>query len=176
MSLFTMCGSCPANTVPADLAGCCGTLYQWPNSERTEAQIRNIIERLGIVEEVSTAFSATTPIWYGLWAVSPVPRPALPLLKTIISEMRAEDRRAMEASKKLDEEQLRDFALFVRAVELAEKHLLPLHVSLSPLGHTDFGFYTVFPHCPFCKAATHTPHWQRKYPAALYTCHVCGRE
>jgi len=34
---------------------------------------------------------------------------------------------------------------------VAEK--IPLHVSLTPPGHTDLGWYTIFPHCPRCKAA-----------------------
>jgi hypothetical protein len=171
-----MCGPCPANTTPSNLAGCCGTLSQWPDSVETESQIRSIIDRLGIEQDFQSRFPATIPIWYGLWAVSPVPASSLALLRTIISEMREEEAREIEATSKADQRQLRDFALFVKAVELAEMHRLPLHVSLAPLGHTDFGFYTVFPHCPFCKAATRTPHWQRKYPTALYQCHVCGRE
>ena len=174
--LFAMCAPCSANTTPSDLAGCCGTLSQWPDSVETEAQIRSIIELLGIEADFQSGFPATTPIWYGLWAVSPVPAASLPLLRTIISEMREEDAREMEENNPADQRQLRDFALFVKAAELAEKHQLPLHVSLTPPGHTDFGFYTRFPHCPFCKAATRTPHWQRKYPSALYACHVCGRE
>jgi len=175
-ALFTMCSSCPANTTPNELAGCCGSLFQRPDSAETEKQIRAIIERLGIEDDVQSAFPPTTPIWYGLWAIDPVPRRSLPLLRTIVSEMRAEDARDMEAENKVDHAQLRDFALFVRAAGIAAQRSLPLHVSLAPLGHADFGFYTVFPHCPFCKAATHTAHWQRKYPSALYPCHVCGRE
>ena len=55
------------------------------------------------------------------------------------------------------------------------EHRLELHVTLMPPGHTDLGYYTVFPHCPFCKAEASIDRWKRKYPAELqHTCNVCG--
>jgi hypothetical protein len=174
--LFAMCGSCEANITRNDLAGCCGSLFQYPNSPETDSQIRAILDRFGLNDELKEAFPETNPIWYGLWAVSPVPPRSLLLLRTIISEMRIEDSRELEIPQKKDDRLLRDFALFTRAIDVAEQHNIPLHVELVPLGHTDFGFYTVFPHCPFCKAATRTKLWQRKYPTALCKCHVCSRE
>ena len=33
---------------------------------------------------------------------------------------------------------------------------------------------TIFPHCPFCKAAGDVPRWKSANPAELYPCKVCG--
>jgi hypothetical protein len=135
--LFRMCGNCPANTTPHDLVGCAGSLYQFPNSIETEDQLRRIVARLGIEAEVHAAFPQTTPMWYGLWAVSPVPKRSLTVLRTLISEMLADDRG--DTSGKVDERQLRDFALFIKAIDLALERNLQLQVALLPLGHTDLG-------------------------------------
>ncbi len=172
--LFAMCGRCPANTTPHELAGCYGHLYQTPHSAETEEQLQRIVGRLGLEAQMHAAFPATTPLWFGLWAVSPVPKPSLGLLHTLVSAMLAEDRADMEAGAKIEHRQLRDFASFIGALDLAQQHDLPLHVSLLPLGHTDFGVYTIFPHCPFCKATANVRRWQRKYPAAHQRCEVCG--
>jgi hypothetical protein len=88
--------------------------------------------------------------------------------------MLSEDRRDMTASGKVDHAQIRDFSTLISAIELAQQRTLPLHVRLLPLGHTDFGVYTIFPHCPFCQAAARVGRWQRHYPTELHTCHVCG--
>ena len=173
-ALFEMCARCPANIAPHEIAGCFGSLDQRPDSPETEEQIRSIIERLGLAEEMNHAFPATTPIWYGLWAVSPVTKSALALLRILISEMYKEDKLEMEVRGNIDQRYLTDFANFVKAAEIAEQRELRLHVRLLPLGHTDFGIYTIFPHCPFCKAPARTARWRRKYPNATQTCHVCG--
>jgi len=65
---------------------------------------------------------------------------------------------------------------FVRATKLAREHDLRLNVSMAPPGHTDFGHYTVFAHCPSCKAEADLERWQRRYPSESYVCKVCGRE
>ena len=117
---------------------------------------------------------ATRPLWFGLWAVSPVPTKALPVLRTLLSEILAEDQRDMTASGKVDHDQLRQFATLIAAIERAESGGIRLHVELLPLGHTDFGVYTIFPHCPFCKASARVGRWQRKYQSELHTCGVCG--
>jgi len=82
----------------------------------------------------------------------------------------------MEIHHKVDKTQLQQFELFVKATEIAEHCNIPLHVKLLPLGHTDFGWHTIFPHCPFCKATARVKRWERKYPTALYDCQVCGRK
>jgi hypothetical protein len=134
--LFSMCGACPANTTRNEIAGCCGTLCQWPDSSETEEQIRGIISRLQLEQQMDEIFPRTEPLWYGLWANSPVPPKAIGTLRAIISSMVEEDAREMKAANKIDGNQLRDFSLFAKATELAEERNIPLHVTLLPLGHT----------------------------------------
>jgi hypothetical protein len=172
--LLHMCHECPANVHAHELASCAGDVFQWPESPETETQLRGIISRLGLEKEVAAAFPATRPLWYGLWAVSPVPAKSLPVLRTLLSEILAEDQRDMAASGKVDRDQVRQFTTLIAAIERAESSRLALHVELLPLGHADCGFYTVFSHCPFCKAAARVGRWQRKYPSELHTCPVCG--
>jgi hypothetical protein len=169
-ALVEMCAKCPANTLQHELAGCFGSLYQRPEAGETEVQLQGIASRFGLEAELGRAFPTTTPRWYGLWAISPVPRTSRELLRTLVSEMSTD-----EASGKMDKRQARDFARLVKAIDRAMNHNLRLHVSLLPPGHTDFGIYTVFPHCPFCKAAARIERW-RKYPTARQKCRVCGTE
>ncbi len=173
-ALAAMCRACPANAQPATIAQCAGTLEQWPASPETEAQLQGIVSRLGLAAELATCFPATTPLWYGLWAVSPVPTKSLPLLGLLLSEMLEEDRREMELNHRVDQRQIDDFTRTIEAIAVARKTGIALHVELSPLGHTDFGVYTIFPHCPFCKATARTERWQARYPTQLHTCQVCG--
>src|SRR5436190_14309491 len=167
-----MCGSCVANTDRSGMAGCCGSIYQAPSSHETQEQLEGIISRLGLTGKIAEAFPKTNPIWYGLWAVSPIPRASLEALKILLSEMLREVRTESSAPSKRS--QFEEFEKLIRAIELAEVEGLNLHVHLYPPGHTDFGLYTVFPHCPFCKAAAELERWQRKYPSSLQECEVCG--
>jgi hypothetical protein len=159
-----MCGACPANLRPGGLAGCVGAVYQLPDSESTQEQLERIFAKLGIAEAMSTAFLRTNPIWYGLWARSPLSREAAGLLRVLLEEMHRED--AEEPWEDAREEQrahLDALRAFLRAASLAEAGELPLHVDLAPPGHVDFGYRTVFEHCPVCKA-----------PHPGDTCQVCG--
>lgn len=172
--LKQQCARCPANIAPPSVARCAGHLHQRPDSRETEEQLQGIISRLGLATEMAGRFPATTPLWYGLWAVSPVPAGTLPLLGLLLSEMLAEDRRDAAPQSRSHESQFREFEDFLAAIDVAEARKLPLHVELAPPGHTDFGVYTVFPHCPFCKAGARTPRWRNRYPSELLECHVCG--
>lgn len=172
--LFDMCASCPANVQPQELARCVGTVLHRPDSPDTEEQLRRIISRLGLERVVADSFPKTTPLWYGLWAVSPVPKRSLGVLQTLLSEMLSEDRAEMEAKGEVDQDQIDGFYDVVSAIEIAISRGLNLHVNLLPLGHTDFGRYTIFPHCPFCKAVAPVKRWQRKYPTEHHTCQICG--
>lgn len=51
---------------------------------------------------------------------------------------------------------------------------IPMHVQLTPPGHTDFGWYTIFSHCPGCKAEAPVKRWRRKYRDEEIECAVCG--
>jgi hypothetical protein len=169
--LGAMCRQCPANGTHDRPAGCAGTLYQRPFSDETQEQLERIIDRLGLSAEFAEVFPQTTPIWYGLWARSPVSRPAMRLLRLIIAAIYEEDAAAPE---EMSRTHLPELAAFVRAVRVAEERGLELRVSMAPPGHTDLGWYTVFPHCPFCKAEARLERWRRSYPTQLYVCEVCG--
>lgn len=173
-ALKDQCARCPANVAPPTAAQCAGTLQQWPDSRETEEQLQRIISRLGLAREMAERFPATTPVWYGLWAVSPVPVASLPLLRLLLGEMLGEDRRDTKLQSRAHQSQFRDFEKLIAAIDIAEAKKLPLHVKLTPLGHTDFGIYTIFPHCPFCKACARTERWRNRYPSELLECHVCG--
>jgi hypothetical protein len=162
--VWKMCGGCVANLTPGRLAGCDGVISQWPGSEELDARLVEIISRMRLGSEVATAFPQTKPIWYGLWARSPIPTKSLPLLRTLMSEL------ARVASNR-DRDQLN---VFVQAIDLSLNRNLNLHVKLGAPGHSDFGYLTTFPHCPFCKAAANVGRWKRKYPTELKTCEVCG--
>jgi hypothetical protein len=172
--LRQMCSRCPANAQPQELARCVGTVPQWPDSPDTEEQLNRIINRLGLESAMANAFPATTPRWYGLWAVSPIPHASLGLLKTLLSEMLDEDREELESQNQRGQDQIDEFRATLSAIDIAITERLNLHVRLLPLGHTDFGIYTVFPHCPFCKALAKVARWQREYPINHHVCHVCG--
>jgi hypothetical protein len=114
--------------------------------------------------EMAAAFPQTKRIWNGLWARSPIPQKSLPVLKTLMTEL-------LRTAGKRDRDELNHF---IQAIDLSLRRNLNLHVKLGAPGHTDFGFLTTFPHCPFCKAEANVQRWQRKYPAELQTCEVCG--
>lgn len=73
-----------------------------------------------------------------------------------------------------DDPQDKDVRHFLKALEAAVQWELPVHVSLAPLGHTDFGMYTVFPHCPRCKANAPVGRWKESYTKEPHECRVCG--
>jgi hypothetical protein len=79
-ALFKICHGCPANIRSHDIAGCVGSIFQRPDSAETEAQLRGIVSRLGLQRDIEESFPSTTPLWYGLWAVSPIPANSLPVL------------------------------------------------------------------------------------------------
>ncbi|HWB60540.1 MAG TPA: hypothetical protein VG733_13685 [Chthoniobacteraceae bacterium] len=164
--LFAMCANCPANVIPARVANCTGTIYVSPDSEELDKRLQRLIVYRGVRREFSEVFAKTTPVWFGLWTASPLSAEAIRILRILFSALSEGDGGKGEASH--------DFKNFLGALEIAEQRSIPLHVSLAPPGHTDFGIYTVFPHCPFCKAGADVERWKGAYPAELYTCEVCG--
>lgn len=153
------------------MAGCHGDFYRWPDSEETEAQLRAIIARTGLGLAVQANFPTFRPLWRALWTTSPLRPSSLPVLRTLIGEMLAEDRLQCPGSGHLEE-----LEQFVAALDLAECQGLRLHVELLPLGHTE-GEYTIFPHCPYCKSeARGLGRFRRRYHDVLQTCLTCGTE
>lgn len=175
--LAAMCKQCPANVTPDRPAGCAGTISLRPGSAETQQQLDGNISALDLEAAVREAFLATQPWWYGFWARSPLAAPALKVLGAITERILHEGGAAAEAN--LDgviDRHLVELESFGQALGIALTRRLDLHVSMDPPGHADFGFYTVFPHCPLCKAAARMARWQEEYPTQLYACHVCGTE
>jgi len=131
------------------------------------------LDRLNLEEDYQRFFLKADPLWYGLWARSPLVPRALQILRAIFSEVRIEDQSALRAGPSTDAH-LKRLEDLIRATVRAEECNLKLEVSLGPPGHTDFGLYTVFPHCPVCKADAGLSRWQHIYPTEPHTCEVCG--
>jgi|GEM_PF-4498750 len=174
-ALREMCSNCPANIHPQEIAACVGSVFQEPDSPETEAQLKGIISRMSLQEDMASCFPATTLIWYSLWAESPVPAASLPVLRVLLSEMLKENSLEIENKGWFYKEKLQEFSSLISAIDRAENRNLDLYVELQPLGHVDLGMYAVFPHCPYCKAAAQVERWKwRKYPTEPHTCHVCA--
>ena len=176
--LVAMCASCPANTSGDDPAGCAGSFYESPGSAQLQRRLERIIARHRLRREFADYFLPTTPLWYGLWARSPLCLESVMLLRILIRDWcdveRAEDEADADAPYR--QHHFDDLRAFVRAAGLAQRHGLDLHVRLAPPGHTDLGYVTTFPHCPVCKAMADVQRWQRQYPKELHRCRACGHE
>ncbi|MGD9647232.1 MAG: hypothetical protein AB7U73_16085 [Pirellulales bacterium] len=174
--LAAMCDSCPANATPQRLAGCAGTIYRPPESQDTQSQLDGIVSRLELETAIAKVFPRVQPRWYSFWTSSPLSSRALELLRSIFEAMLAEDRLQLGATgQSAASARLNDLDTFVRALSTAQQQRLDLYVDMAPPGHTDFGYYTVFPHCPQCKAEACIERWQRRYPAQ-HVCHACGTQ
>lgn len=162
------CGSCEANVkseLDIEVAGCFGYLDVWPDSEELDTQLWSIIEQRSLESRLRAAFPVTSPLWYGLWIETPLRR----LQAEVLHEL-------LDAACDHDDPEDKDIRHFLNALMAAIRWELPIHVSLAPLGHTDFGWYTVFPHCPRCKANAPVGRWKDSYPTTPYECQVCGHQ
>ena len=171
--LRAMCRDCPANTASPLPAGCAGTLYRDPEAPETEGQLRSAINRLGLGRAVADSFVPTQPLWYGLWARSPLSSDAADVLRRICGQLRAQDAAPMSSARR-DRDHLAALDAFLSATLLAESHGLTLAVDLSPPGHVDFGQHTIFPHCPTCKAEAPGERWRPIAPSLEVSCPSCG--
>jgi formylglycine-generating enzyme required for sulfatase activity len=160
------CRACEANAkteLGIDVAGCFGHLDIWPDSEELDRQLWGVIEQRNLGDRLRAAFPVTTPLWYGFWINTPLRRVQAEFLQELL-----------DAACDHDDPQDKDVRHFLKALEAAIRWELPVHVSLAPLGHTDFGMYTVFPHCPRCKANAPVGRWQESYTEEPHECRVCG--
>ncbi len=163
---LTTCRACEANAeagLGIDVAGCFGHLDIWPDSEELDQQLWRIIEQRNLEDRLRAAFPVTTPLWYGFWINSPLRRVQAEFLHELL-----------DAACDPHDPQDKDTRHFLKALEAAVRWQLPVHVSLAPLGHTDFGWYTVFPHCPRCKANAPVGRWKNSYPKETHECRACG--
>jgi hypothetical protein len=129
--------------------------------------LRRIMVERNLVAGVAEQFRATTPVWSGLWITSPLRRPQCELLLKLFEPL-AQDgdfRRGYDVE---------GVGGFVRALRVATAREVPLHVALYPPGHVDLGWYTIFAHCPRCKAEADVERWAPSVPSFPYTCKVCG--
>ncbi|HEY4328118.1 MAG TPA: hypothetical protein VGN88_00155 [Phycisphaerae bacterium] len=170
--LKAMCRNCPANAGEPIPAGCAGYLRQRPWCHETQGYLEKIVSRLGLESTIAETFVKTTPIWFGLWTHPVLSPKQAALMETLLSALMGEW--GDVPSDWLDTREREQFQLFVTALRIAQGGKAILHVQMAPPGHTDFGWYTIFPHCPLCKAEADVERWKRSYPAALYTCKVCG--
>jgi formylglycine-generating enzyme required for sulfatase activity len=160
------CGNCEANVdrkLDTRIAGCFGNMDIWPDSEELEQQLWQIIQDRNLEDQLRAAFPVTTPLWYGFWVHSPLRR----LQAEFLHEL-------LDAACDYDDPRDSDVVHFLNALRAAIDWELPVHVALAPLGHTDFGWYTVFPHCPRCKANAPVGRWQEQFSSEPYECQVCG--
>ncbi len=168
--LVEMCRRCPANASPPAAAGCAGKIYQSPDSPDVESQLQYTIKRVGLQQDMADVFLPTNPIWYGLWARSPLGDRACELIADILEDMMRQD----VATESADANAISTFQALVQAARIARDRHLPMHVLMAPPGHVDFGWYTIFAHCPRCKAEADLKRWQERYPEDLPACKVCG--
>ena len=160
------CQTCEANVQvdgESTVAGCSGDVEIWPDSEELDQALWDVINQRGLESQLRTLFPVTTPLWYGFWINSPLQRPQAEFLHELLS-----------AVWDVDEAEDKDLRTFLKALETAIRWELPVHVSLPPLGHADMGYFTVFPHCPRCKANAPVGRWKQSYPTEPHVCEVCG--
>jgi hypothetical protein len=160
-----VCARCAANAFdpPAErMAGCCGWLPFNPDDPALEKQLSAALHEPGLRRRFDTVFLPTTPLWYGLWATSPLMPEQLELLPRVLPQRPPH-------GPDLDQDVLR----FHRACALALRHGLTVRVILPPPGHTDLGWDTTFPHCPRCKKGT-GERWEKQYSTRRSTCRDCG--
>jgi formylglycine-generating enzyme required for sulfatase activity len=160
------CRACEANVrteLEIEVAGCFGHLDVWPDSQELDDKLWSIIERRNLEAPLRSAFPVTTPLWYGFWINSPLQRPQAEFLHELLDAV-CDD----------DDPEDKEIRHFLNALMAAIRWELPVHVSLAPLGHTDLGWYTIFPHCPRCKANAPVGRWREKYPTTPHECRACG--
>lgn len=161
-----VCGSCEANAktdLTLQVAGCHGGLDVDPDSEAMESHLQKLIDAHGLRERLRSVFDTTTPLWYGFWIETPLSRRQAELLFELLS--------ILPNNAGLNEIGLPHF---LNALNVSIRLQLPLHVRLSPLGHTDMGWHSVFPHCPRCHADAAVKHWEQQYPTEPHQCRACG--
>lgn len=156
------CQNCEANvqTRPVknyQLAGCAGSFYVFPSDE----QLEKIIQENHLEDEFKNSFLQTSPKWFGLWTESPLNETQLSCLHTILSQLSVPEKNEQDVER------------FIKAIETAIQQGLELHVSMNPRGHLDLGLYTVWSHCPRCRAAIYPP---PENESAIVTCRVCQYE
>jgi hypothetical protein len=173
-ALHQLCGNCPANDEADDLAGCTGYLSQSLYSKELDEQIVRLTGHLGLDAKLDSFFPPTHLQWFRFWIHSPIPADAVQLLQQLFEALNEEYQQKKKSANRWDDEEQFGLPAFIRALRRSASANIPLHVNLSPPGHTDLGWHTVFPHCPRCKAAAPVKRWQGKYRDEEIACEICG--
>jgi hypothetical protein len=173
-SLRRLCGDCPANGDVDGIAGCAGSFHQALYSKELQEQLDRLIDRLGLASKLDSVFPQTPLHWFRFWIHSPIAPEGAQLLHQLLEAVYEEDEAELRSSGRSDYGQLADLKSFLDSIDRSMKFNIPLHVSLTPPGHTDFGWYTIFSHCPQCKAAAPVERWKRKYRDDDIECAICG--
>ncbi len=163
-----ICGACDANIArqrSLKIAGCFGYLDLGPDSPELNKALWRVVKERRLKDRLRKLFPPTKPLWYGFWINSPLRHAENALLLELF-----------EALSTDDEFRQSDVFHFRNALQAALAWDLPLHVSLAPLGHTDFGYCTIFPHCPRCKACAPFKRWQESCPTRRHKCRACGHK
>jgi formylglycine-generating enzyme required for sulfatase activity len=162
-----VCGLCEANCVHplyrSQVAGCYCSIHEYPDSEELDEALWEVIREQGLEDRLRRAFHVTAPLWYGLWIESPLRRAQAELLLELLDPV-----------FRREGEPAHDRAHFLAALKTSITWELPLHVSLSPLGHTHLFGMDIYPHCPRCKAVADGPGPPQGEEARPEVCFVCG--
>ncbi len=173
-SLHRLCGDCPANGDVGGIAGCVGSFHQELYSKELQEQLDRLIDRLGLASKFDSVFPQTRLHWFRFWTHSPISAKGVHLLHQLLEAVYEEDEQEYRSSGRSDYGQLADLNGFLESLDRSRKFNIPLHVSLTPPGHTDLGQYTIFSHCPRCKAAAPVERWKRKYRDEDIECTICN--
>ncbi|MCP4539116.1 MAG: hypothetical protein GY832_18425 [Chloroflexi bacterium] len=159
------CQNCTVNlnvsSRAGPLAGCSSSFYCPPWDEQLAQSLEKIILKNGLEAELKNVFVSTNPIWFGLWIKSSLTQEQCEILSIILSDL------------PLKKEQF-GIQHFLSALKVYIEQGIRVHVSLVPPGHSDMGWYTVFDHCPQCKASPWMLQMEQALPSEAITCKVCG--
>jgi hypothetical protein len=177
-SLHQLCGDCPANLDLGGIAGCFGMFNlafpQSACSQETQKELESVISRLGISAKLDSVFPPAHRHWFRFWIESPIPPEGAALLRQLFEAIYEDEMQKPGASANPDSDKRIGLRLFINALYRSLKSNIPLHVNLTPPGHTDFGWYTIFSHCPRCKAEAPVERWKGKCPDNEISCEICG--
>lgn len=168
--LHRLCGNCPANAALQGVAGCADFFQNPSGAHELDEELQRLAAELGLEAAIEEVFPATDLMWYGFWIESPLFREALQILQPLMEALLAENPAPSPSSRESD-----GLNKFVRAIERALYFDLELHVEMMPPGHVDFGWHTVFSHCPRCKVGAPVGSWE-KVAHDWISCGMCGQE
>jgi Zn ribbon nucleic-acid-binding protein len=137
-----------------------------------------IININNLEKEVDRCFPPAALHWFRFWMTSPLSPESAGVLHQILAAMKDEDSKWWAESGERDQPwQDSDLERFLEALRRVSDEGLKLHVYLSPSGHADCGWTTVFSHCPRCKAEAPVKRWSWKRESSVETlvCLICGQ-